>query len=230
MGACGGGQGRGLMAAFGYLTASASGSQTAPRPVSRSLRCSTRARSIWSRSGASKFSGSTVTRSLLPLPSRTRISRRSNATSFTRKRRPSRMRRIPVPYSSDATSQFVPSSWSSRSRTSRCVNITGRRREALALTTSSSQGSSCCSTSLYRNRMAALAWFWVDADTLRSTARWVRKAVIYGAPMSRGACREKNEAARPVDIGLLGANRFVERTDTDTQEVEQLRGRAPAGK
>ena len=36
---------------------------------------------------------------------------------------------------------------------------------------------------------------------------------------------KKNEAARPVDIGLFGTNRIVERADTDTQEVEQLRGR-----
>ena len=68
--------------AAGYLTASASGSQTAPKPACKSASCSALAWAIWRCRGRTRFSGSTVMRSLLPLPWRTVISRRSNSTSL----------------------------------------------------------------------------------------------------------------------------------------------------
>jgi hypothetical protein len=39
---------------------------------------------------------------------------------------------------------------------------------------------------------AQRAWFWVEAETRRSTARWLRKAVASPAPMSRGWRRPWN--------------------------------------
>ncbi len=43
-------------------------------------------------------------------------------------------------------------------------------------------------TLLDRYRIAALAWFCVDADTCLSTARWLKNASTSTAPMSCG-CR-----------------------------------------
>jgi hypothetical protein len=39
---------------------------------------------------------------------------------------------------------------------------------------------------LYRNRIADFAWFCVEAETLRSTARWLRKRSTCSASSSRG--------------------------------------------
>ena len=96
------------------------------------------------------------------------------------------IRRRPDPYSSDATSQGVPRRWSSTAATSSTVSTTGMRVGRLARTTSSSQGRSRPSTSLYRNSSALRAWFWVEALTWRSLARWVRKALTSCSPSSSG--------------------------------------------
>ena len=74
----------------------------------------------------------------------------------------------------------------SKARTSVAVNTTGRRLGFLACTTSSSQGKSTPSTCLYKYRIAALAWFWVDADTWRCTAKCVKNASTSAAPISCG--------------------------------------------
>ena len=84
------------------------------------------------------------------------------------------MARRPDPYSRDAGKFVSPLQFSSSLCTSAWLNTTGTRRFGFARTTLSSQGSSCCNTSLYRNRMACRAWFWVDGETFRFTARCVR--------------------------------------------------------
>ena len=61
-----------------------------------------------------------------------------------------------------------------------------RRCGFLAWTMLSSQGRSISSTSLYKNKMADSARFWVLAETLRSVAKAERKASISGAPISLG--------------------------------------------
>ncbi|EXI70735.1 MAG: hypothetical protein AW07_03865 [Candidatus Accumulibacter sp. SK-11] len=83
---------------------------------------------------------------------------------------------------------MVPSLSTSKRCTSSGVRTTGKRLEAFADSTSSSQGSSLPSTSLYRKSSALFAWFCVDAATRPVTARWVRKDSPSRAPISRG-CR-----------------------------------------
>jgi hypothetical protein len=80
-----------------------------------------------------------VTRSLLTLPSRIMISRRVNATSFTRKR-------SPVPYNKLTIRFIVHEVPSSNCRTSVGVSTTGKRLDGFAAITSSSHGNSTANT------------------------------------------------------------------------------------
>lgn len=73
------------------------------------------------------------------------------------------------------------------------VRTTGSRAGRRACTRSSSHPSSIFNTLRYRKRIALSAWFWVDALTFRSTARWDRKA----HPV------ESHIAANPPDVGAL---------------------------
>jgi hypothetical protein len=71
------------------------------------------------------------------------------------------------------------------------VNLLTRENDGqplghFARTTPSSQGRSISSTSLYRNRRALSAWFWVEAATCPSTARDVRNFMTSGARISAG--------------------------------------------
>ena len=81
------------------------------------------------------------------------------------------MIRRPLPYSRLAISHIVPSMRVSTARTSSRVSTTGRRFGTFACVTLSSQGNSTCNTSLYRNNSALLAWFCVEAETVRATAK-----------------------------------------------------------
>ena len=82
---------------------------------------------------------------------------------------PSRSIKVVVPFS--AANPIVPLSSCSSARTCEGVRTTGSRRALFAPTTSSSHGSCTPSTTRYRNNSADLAWFCVDAATLRCTAR-----------------------------------------------------------
>src|SRR5574337_988685 len=140
---------------------------TAPNPPSRLEHCNALARAIRGRSGTIRFSGSTVTRSLPPLPWRMTSSQRANSTTSTRSRSPSSTH-IPVPYSSAASRWIVPFNSFSSARTAASVSTTGSRRRSLATTISSSQGRSMPSTWRYRNSGAD---FGCDGSTPRPADR-----------------------------------------------------------
>lgn len=84
---------------FGYLRSSASGRYTAPCPAAMSCSCMAFTLSKCSRSRSFTAAGSTVERSLSPLPLRTKIVSASKSMSFTRSRASS-IRRRPAPYKS----------------------------------------------------------------------------------------------------------------------------------
>jgi len=84
--------------AFGYFSAKAYGRCTRPPRCARSCSCNNFTRSRCRESSPFNLSGSMVTRSLNPLPSRTVIWLRSKSTSLIRSRKHS-SNRIPVPYS-----------------------------------------------------------------------------------------------------------------------------------
>jgi hypothetical protein len=139
-------------------------------------------------SGPLRLSGNIVTLSLLPLPSRTTISRRVNSTSFIRSRKHS-SKRIPVPYSKRTIKSINGSSRYSKSRfTSSAVNTVGNRTGFFARVTESSQGNSSPNTSLYKNSNAESAWGCVEALTFRSTASDVKNVSNSSLPIPAG-CR-----------------------------------------
>ena len=94
--------------------------------------------------------------------------------------------RKPAPYRSDAISRGSPSSAERSRETSSRVRTTGSRLGRFAITKFSIDSSSLPSTSEYRNRIAASAWFWVDALTASAVARLVRKDSTARAPSSDG--------------------------------------------
>ena len=64
--------------------------------------------------------------------------------------------------------------------------VTGRAQRKTAKRPRCSGLTSSASTCLYRNTIAQVAWFWLDADRCRSAARCVRYRPTSAAPRSRG--------------------------------------------
>ncbi len=110
--------------AFGYFLSSASGNRTLPHPARTSFSCIVFTSCRWSCRSFLRLTGSIVTRSLPPLPSRTVISLRAKSISFTRKCRHS-INRSPAPYISKAINLLSPVTCPSTAFTSSRVNTTG---------------------------------------------------------------------------------------------------------
>jgi hypothetical protein len=136
-------------------------------------------------SGSSSDSGSMVTRSLKPVPSRTVICRIPKSKSLIRSRKTSINRR-PAPHNRLAIRAFRPSSRTRSAFTSATVRTTGKCCGFFARVRFYSQCNSILSTSRYRNSSAERVCDCVEADTFFSVAKWDRNASTSGAAMSLG--------------------------------------------
>ena len=129
--------------------------------------------------------GNIEMRSLPPLPEWTRSVSHEKSRSPTLRPNHSESRRH-EPYNRPTEIRCGAGTFSSNTLISFWLNTTGKCLLGLARMTSSIHGNSTCRTFLYRNKMVWSAWFWVEGETERLIAKWLRNASTSILPISAG--------------------------------------------